>query len=1048
MLGANHTEFIQDRKGIRIVKTTFPYCILLASVAASLGQSGGTNLTIAVQPQSQIVSNGGTAIFSVTATGPGPLSYTWQFNGTNLPTLITSVAGDGPFGTVGGFSGDGGAATNAGLNNPIAVALDGAGDVFVADLYNGRIRKVDTNGIITTVAGIGPFGYSGDGGTATNANLSYACDVAVDGCGNLFIADLYNYRIREVGTNGIITTVAGNGMQGFSGDGGAATNAELNYAGGVAVDNAGNLFIADSSNNRIRRVDTNGIIRTVAGNGTAGYSGDGGAATNAQLSGPGSVAWGAAGNLYIADGANQRIRMVDANGIITTVAGNGTVGYAGDGGAATNAELNSPANVAVDSAGNLFISDFWNYRVRKVDSNGIMTTVAGNGTYPAYSGDGGAATNAVVNGPRGLALDSARNLFIADYYNNLVRRVGDLPTLTLTNINTNNLGGYSVVVANAGGSVTSSVAVLNMPPYIVSPPVNLTLLEGCSGVMSVTAQGPGPLSYQWSLNATNIIGATNATYALNQVSTNSAGLYAVTVTNAFGSVTSASATLNVVFISEPPTGQIVTAGTTVLLSVSLSSPAAFSYQWQLDGTNLPTSGLLATIAGNGTQGYSGDGGAATNSQLRSPFGVTADATGNVFLTDGNNQRIREVGTNGIITTAAGNGTPGYSGDGGAATNARLYAPYGVAVDAFGNLFIADTENYRIRRVTTNGVITTVAGNGTPGYSGDGGAATNARLYAPKGVAVDAFGNLFIADIGNIREVSTNGVITTVAGNATIGFSGDGGAATNARLNMPNGVAVDTFGNLFIADTGNNRIREVSTNGFITTVAGNGALGYSGDGGTATNARLYAPSGVAVDAFGDLFIADAHNNRIREVTTFGLVTTVAGNGTIGYSGDGSEAINARLNMPSAVAVDTAGDLLVADSGNFRVRRVTGMPLCPSTLSTYEFRNAGSNTAGHYSVIISNAYGSITSTVAIVTVILSPNPVLILRASGLAGGAFALNWSNLTATPPLSYQVQYNSNLASTNWSNLGTLVTGNIPLMNFTDPVGSNVRRFYRVRLVQ
>jgi sugar lactone lactonase YvrE len=1034
------------------VKTTFSFCILLASAAASLGQSGGTNLTITVQPQSQTVSNGGTAIFSVTATSSGPLRYTWQFNGTNLPTLITSVAGVGNGGTccAGAYSGDGGPATNAQLNNPIGVALDGSGDVFIADLYNGRVRQVDTNGIITTVAGTGPFGFSGDEGPATNANLSYACDVAVDSRGNLFIADLYNYRIRKVDTNGIIRTFAGNGTQGFSGDGGAATNAELNYAGGVAVDSAGNLFIADGSNNRIRRVDTNGIITTVAGNGTAGFAGDGGAATNAQLSGPGRVAWDGAGNLYFTDGGNQRVRRVDSNGIIATVAGNGTAGYSGDGGAATNAELSFPYAVAADGRGNVFISDYWNYRLRKVDTNGIITTVAGNGSYGSYPGDGGAATDAVLLNPTGVALDSAGNLFIADHFNNLLRRVGDLPTLTLPNITTNNLGGYSVVLANASGSVTSSVAVLNMPPYIVLPPANLILLEGCSGVMSVTAQGPGTLSYQWSLNATNIIGATNAAYALNQVSTNSAGPYAVTIANAFGSVTSASATLTVVFISGPPASQIVTAGATVLLSVSLSSPGAFSYQWQLNGTNLPASGLIRTLAGNGTAGYSGDGGAATNAELKTPFSLAADVTGNVFLADAGNQRVRMVDINGIITTVAGDGTAGYSGDGGAATNAHLNAPYGVALDAFGNLFIADTGNYRIRRVDTNGIITTVAGNGTSGYSGDGGAATNARLRSVYGVALDAFGDLFIADTGNyrIRKVGTNGIITTVAGNGTSGYSGDGGAATNAQLRSAYGVALDTFGDLFIADTGNNRIRRVDTNGIITTVAGNGMAGVAGDGGAATNARLNAAYGVALDAFGDVFIADSNNNRVREVTVNGLITTVAGTGTSGYFGDGGAATSARMYAPRAVALDAFGDLFITDYGNSAVREVVGMPVSPSTLPTCELGNAGSNNAGSYSVIVSNAYGSITSTVAILTIILPPNTALNLSADGITNGRFGLNWNNLSAVPPLSYQVQYNTNLGSIYWSNLGALVTGTNPLISFTDLVGSNVQRFYRVQLVQ
>jgi hypothetical protein len=239
-----------------------------------------------------------------------------------------------------------------------------------------------------------------------------------------------------------------------------------------------------------------------------------------------------------------------------------------------------------------------------------------------------------------------------------------------------------------------------------------------------------------------------------------------------------------------------------------------------------------------------------------------------------------VGTNGIITTVAGNGMGGYSGDGGPASSAELSGPVGVAVDASGKLFIADTDNNVIRQVGTNGIITTVAGNGTAGYSGDGGAATNAELSGPFGAAVDASGKLFIADAYNnaIRQVGTNGIITTVAGDGTAGYSGDGGAAIDGELNYPFGVAVDSFGNLFIADTSNQRIRKVGTHGIIITVAGNGTNGYSDDGGAATQAQLKDPSGVAVDASGNLFIADQENNRIREVFFAGprlVLTNVTG-----------------------------------------------------------------------------------------------------------------------------------------------------------------------------
>jgi len=275
---------------------------------------------------------------------------------------------------------------------------------------------------------------------------------------------------------------------------------------------------------------------------------------------------------------------------------------------------------------------------------------------------------------------------------------------------------------------------------------------------------------------------------------------------------------------------------------------------------------IYTVAGNGVSGYSGDGGAATAAKLTLPAGVATDASGNVYVCDLWNNRIREVNTSGIISTFAGNGTGSYSGDGGPATAATLSSPYGVAVDASGNIYIADYNNNRIRKVNTSGIISTFAGNGTAGYSGDGGAATAATISSPFDVAVDASGNVYFSDTGNdvIRKVNTSGIISTIAGNGTTGFSGDGGLATAAELNFPRGVAVDASGNVYIADASNNRIRKVNTSGIISTIAGNGGGGFSGDGGLATAAALNGPAGVAVDASGHIYISDANNYRVREL----------------------------------------------------------------------------------------------------------------------------------------------------------------------------------------
>jgi len=334
------------------------------------------------------------------------------------------------------------------------------------------------------------------------------------------------------------------------------------------------------------------------------------------------------------------------------------------------------------------------------------------------------------------------------------------------------------------------------------------------------------------------------------------------------------------------------------------------------------SGHLKPVAGSGKSGYSGDGGPATQALLNSPSGVAVDAAGNLYIADSRNNRIRKVTPAGIISTVAGNNQQGYSGDGGPGTQASLNYPTGVAVDAAGNLYIADRDNHRIRKVTPAGIISTAAGNGHGDYSGDGVPATQASLYHPWGVAVDTAGNLYIADRDNhrIRKVTPVGIISTVTGNVKSGYSGDGGPATQASLYHPWGVAVDTAGNLYIADTGNDRVRKVTPAGIISTVAGDGSWRYSGDGGLATQASLYGPVGVAVDAAGNLYIADRDNHRIRKVTPAGIISTVAGSGEGGYSGDGGPATRASLKGPSGVAVDAAGNLYISDSDNNIIRKV--------------------------------------------------------------------------------------------------------------------------------
>ena len=461
----------------------------------------GPSPTITIEPTNQTVVVGSAAMFSVTASGTGPLTYQWQLDGTNLPgDLITTVAGYGSR----GYSGDGGSAGKALLNSPQCVVLDTNHNLFIADTGNHRIRKLDTNGIISTVAGIGTNGYSGDGGLAVAAGLNSPGGVGFDLAGNLVIADTGNCRIRRIGPDGNISTLAGNGTNGFGGDGGPAIAASLNSPSGTCFDSAGNLYIADTQNHRVRRVGLDGSITTVAGNGSSSLleTGDGGAATNTIVRYPISVVMDASGNLLIAEAGGSRVRKVDASGTVSTWVGTGNQDYSGDGGAATNAGVD-PYCIAMDSAGDLFIADEYNNRIRMVDTNRTITTVAGNGSW-VYSGDNMAATNAALNSPLGVAVDGTGNLFIADTYDHRIREVEvtSYPALILNGVTANLAGEYQVIVSNAFGSVTGRLATLTvlLPPSIASQPVNQYALLGGTAAFAATTAGDAPLNYRWFFN--------------------------------------------------------------------------------------------------------------------------------------------------------------------------------------------------------------------------------------------------------------------------------------------------------------------------------------------------------------------------------------------------------------------------------------------------------------------------------------------------------------------------------------------------------------------
>ena len=620
------------------------------------------------------------------------------------------------------------AATSVPLGGISGIATDSSGNVYFT--ASNCVFRLDKNGILTLVAGNSRVGFSGDGGLAVNAQLSGPNGIAVDAAGDIFVADGGNYRVRRISASGIITTVAGGGVgQGYF-EGGAATTAGFNFISGLALDGSGNLFISDSGYDVVRMVSPKGIITTVAGTGTYGYSGDGGPAVKARLSGPSGLVVDGLGNIFIADSNNSCVRKVAVGGTITTFAGTGFAGFSGDNGPAVNAQLAYPRGVALDGSGNLLITDSNNARIRTVSANGTISTVPGNATYGA-------------TGVGDIAVDSAGNIFI-------------------------------------DGSASG-----------------LTSFE--------------------------LTGDFSGTLFLAQVS------------------------------SSPP-------GISVLRKISAA-------------------GTISTVAGNSASGLYGVGGPAIGGQFGSVQGVAADGSGNVFVADPVDNSVLKISAAGILTVVAGNGTSKFSGDGGLATNAELAAPMAVAVDGSGDLFIADYDNGRIRKVTPNGMITTVAGNGDAGYAGDGGQALNAEIARPSGVAIDGSGNIFILDTTNsvVRKVAANGVITTIAG--------------NGALNNPMGIAVDTAGDLFIADTYNYAVRKVTPSGTITTVAGG------------SSSLLNELTGVAVDGSGNLLIA-ADGAILRVSATNGALTIIAATGD-----------------EVGIAADASGDVFITGTSSKSVSKLT-------------------------------------------------------------------------------------------------------------------------------
>jgi sugar lactone lactonase YvrE len=665
-----------------------------------------------------------------------------------------------------------------------------------------------------------------DGIPATSAFLRGPYRIAVAPDGTVYFSESFSFKIRKVRPDGIVTTVAGNGTVGTAGDGGPAVVAQIGAdINGLALDSAGNLYFGDT-NFTVRKVDTSGVVTRFAGTGALGFNGDGGPASAAQLGaiGSSSLATDPFDNVYVATGDN-RLRKISPDGVIHTIAGTGQASHSGDGGPALTAALDRPSALAIDPGGSLYIAE-GSFRVRRISRKGVITTVAGNGAY-GFSGEDVIATSAALGVISSLAVGPDGNLYIGE-------RSQDQMGAPFTRVRR----------LSAEGKLTTAVA---------GRGVGFTR----SGVLAVEAQAG------WIT-----------------------GL-------AFG-----------------PAGDLY-----------------FIDHYNQQISRMDTSGVVQPVAGR--ERFAGDGFSAYHAMLNAATGIATDAKGNIYVGGVWNRRIRNIDTTLAVSTFAGNGIFGDYGDGFPAEAASLGWTNQMVALHDGGLLFADYGNNRVRRVDAAGILTTIAGNGEAGNAGDGGPALLAQLNHPFGVAVGPSGNVYVSEVtGNrIRKITPDGTISTLAGNGTAGYSGDGGPAHDALLNAPRGLALDPNGNLFVADGGNLRIRRISADGTISTLAGNGKSGWTGDGGPATSASINGPFGLALDPSGSLIFtttaggALTRGGKVMRVRPDGTIDTIAGTGDPGAAGDGGFATDATFNFPDSLAIDSTGAILVTDRFNHRVRVLT-------------------------------------------------------------------------------------------------------------------------------
>ena len=726
--------------------------------------------------------------------------------------------------------------------------------------------------LITTLAG-GVTGYSD--GTGAAASFIYPKGIAVDSASNAYVADTQSNTIRKITQSGVVTTLAGSAAYVGSADGAGAL-ARFNGPTGIAVDSAGNVYTCDTLNFTVRKITPAGVVSTVAGI-TGLQKAVDGTGTSAGFNYPVGMTIDSSGNLYVCEPYVNLIRKITPAGVVTTINLSSTI---------------YPQFIAIDTSGNFYVTCINSYVIYKVTSTGLVSLLAG--TTGSQGNADGESTAAQFGIPYGISVDASGSVFVSDQKNETIRKISNGIVSTIAGQNlisispfTNGTGSaatfsnlYGLAIDNSNkiyiGDIGSiRVGQVASPPVINSQPMSTSQSVGYSATLSVSATGVGTLSYQWYKNGAAIVGATSSSLTFSSLSLTDSGTYSVTISNTYGSVTS----------------------TAVMESVT----SGYSFSTYLNSAGL----------------------------FNSAWGIAIDSQGNLYLTDTSENCIIKINTNKTISVFA--GSQNYAGFvDGVGVNARFNQPYGIAIDQSGNLYVSEMGNHSIRKITSTGLVSTLAGSSTPG-SQDG-VGINARFSSPAGVAVDSFGNVYVADMGLavIKEITPAGIVTTIAG-AAYNYGSLNGQGSAARFNNPAGIAVDGIGNIYVADTGNNILRKINSSGLVSTLAGTAGMGGGTD-GVGSNALFAGINGLAVDSSGTIFATDSTNQTIKKITSLGVVSTIAGSALQAGLVNGVGSVN-RFNGPYGIAVDSLGNLFIYENANQDIRfgNVMSIPSQPTNVT---------------------------------------------------------------------------------------------------------------------